>query len=153
MSQLGNSRMTHLNEHKIPDLQYIGIIHVDKISSISASNSVIVDLCTGSTGTLVSHLPEIVLCAERQNALCWQELEPALQQALRSRTSLGCPEARDVTTPDQKPVEGCCSKLRCSSRPAIAGAMQQKLCDSCMYFARQIRTQKLHATQLESASV
>ena len=129
MSQLGDSRMTHLNEHKVPDLQYIGIIHVDEISSISTSNSVIVDLCTGSTGTLVSHLPEIVLCAERQNALCWQELEPALQQALRARTSLGggeCPEARDVTTPDQKSVEGCCSKLRCSSRPAIAGAMQQQ---------------------------
>ncbi len=88
ISQLGDSGTTHLNEHKIPDLQYIGIIHVDQVSSISASNSVVVDLCTGSTRPLVSHLPKVVLCPERQNALCWQELKPALQQALQSRTSL-----------------------------------------------------------------
>ncbi len=81
MSQRGTSWTTHLNEHKVPDLQYVGIIHVDQVSSISAPNSVIVDLCTGPTGPLVSHLPEVVLGPERQNALCWQVLEPALQQA------------------------------------------------------------------------
>ena len=67
----------HLNEHQVPDLQHIGVVHVYQVSSIPPPNSVIVDLGAGSTWPLVSHLPEVVLCAKRQDALCWQVLQPA----------------------------------------------------------------------------
>ena len=76
---------SHLNEHKIPDLQDVGVIHVHQVSSIAAPNPVIVDLGAGSTGALVAHFPEVVLCAERQNALCWQELQPARKQYWQCR--------------------------------------------------------------------
>ena len=76
---------SHLNEDKIPDLQDVGVIHVDQVGSIAAPDPVIVDLSAGPTGALITHLPEVVLCAKRQNALCWQELQPARQQSGQCR--------------------------------------------------------------------
>lgn len=66
--------VTHLDEHKVPNFQDIRIIHVDQVSSISASYPVVMDLSARPTWALVSHLPEVILGAERQNALCWQVL-------------------------------------------------------------------------------
>ncbi len=49
-----------------------------------------------------------------------------MQQAFRSRTSLERSETTYVTTPDQKLLEGCCSKRHSSFRPDIAAAMLQQ---------------------------
>ena len=67
----------HLNEHQIPDLQNIGVIHVDQVGGISAPHSVVVDLSARPTWPLIAHLPEIVLGPKGQNPFCWQELQPA----------------------------------------------------------------------------
>ena len=71
---------SYLDENKIPDLQNVGVIQVDQVGGITAPNPVIVDLGAGPTGALIPHLPEVVLGAERQNALCWQKLQPARRQ-------------------------------------------------------------------------
>lgn len=44
-----------LNEHHVPDLQHVGVIHVDKLWHKAATDSVIVDLCAWPTGPL--HTP------------------------------------------------------------------------------------------------
>ena len=67
----------HLNEHQIPDLQNIRVIHVDQVGGISAPHSVVVDLSARPTWPLIAHLPEIVLGPKGQNSFCWQELQPA----------------------------------------------------------------------------
>lgn len=50
-----------LDKNQIPDFKHIGVIHVDQMGSISASNTIIVHLTAWSTWTGVPHLPEIVL--------------------------------------------------------------------------------------------
>ena len=67
----------HLNEHNVPYLQDIGVVHVDQMGSISAANAVVVDLTAGSAGADIAHLPEVVLAAEGQHPGRRQQLQPA----------------------------------------------------------------------------
>lgn len=57
-----------LDEHQVPDLQHIGIIHVHQVRGVSPSDAVIVDLAAGAAGAGVAHLPEVILHAARQDA-------------------------------------------------------------------------------------
>ena len=66
----------HLDENKIPDLQDVRVIHVHKAACVSPSDSVVMDFAAGATWSLVSHLPEIVFAAKRQNSFVGQKLTP-----------------------------------------------------------------------------
>lgn len=57
-----------LDEHQVPDLQNVRVIHVDKMRGVPTSNAVVVDLTAGATGASVSHLPKVILHAARQYA-------------------------------------------------------------------------------------
>lgn len=57
-----------LDEHQVPDLQDVGVIHVHQMSGVSPSDAVEVDLTAGPAGTSVSHLPEVIFHAARQDA-------------------------------------------------------------------------------------
>ena len=57
-----------LNEHQVPDLQYVGVVHVDQVRGIPAPDAVVVDLTAGAAGARVAHLPEVVLHAAGQDA-------------------------------------------------------------------------------------
>ena len=50
-----------MDEHKVPDLQHVGVVLVDKMGSIPTTNPVIVDLTAGPTRACVTHLPEVIL--------------------------------------------------------------------------------------------
>jgi len=57
-----------LHEDQVPDLHYIRAALVHQCRSISATaHVVIVDLCAGTTGTCVPHLPEVVLQWKRKH--------------------------------------------------------------------------------------
>lgn len=57
-----------LDEHQVPDLQDVGVIHVDQVRGVSVADAVVVDLAAGAAGSRVPHLPEVVLHAARQDA-------------------------------------------------------------------------------------
>lgn len=57
-----------LDEHQVPDLQDVGIVHVHQVRGIPSSNAVVVDLAAGTAGAGVSHLPEVILHAAWQDA-------------------------------------------------------------------------------------
>ncbi|TFA98277.1 hypothetical protein CCMA1212_009972 [Trichoderma ghanense] len=56
-----------LHENEVPDLDNHGIVHVDETGSIASSNLVVVYLTARTAGTLVTHLPEVVLHVSRQD--------------------------------------------------------------------------------------
>lgn len=57
-----------LHEDQVPDLHYIGAALVHQRCSISATtHMVVVDLCAGTAGTCVPHLPEVVLQWKRKH--------------------------------------------------------------------------------------
>lgn len=57
-----------LHEDQVPDLHYIRVALVHQGCSISATTHVvIVDLCAGTTGTCVPHLPEVVFQWKRKH--------------------------------------------------------------------------------------
>ena len=66
----------HLDEHNVPDLEDVGVVHVDERSRVPAADAVIVDLAARAAGALVTHLPEVVLAAERQHPRLRQQLQP-----------------------------------------------------------------------------
>mmetsp|Transcript_11487 Transcript_11487/g.29021 ORF Transcript_11487/g.29021 Transcript_11487/m.29021 type:complete len:365 (+) Transcript_11487:1812-2906(+) len=67
-----------LNEDNIPDLQNIGVIHVHQVRSVAAADAIVVDLCAGAAGALVSHLPKVVLAVKGKHTPGRQVLEPDL---------------------------------------------------------------------------
>ncbi len=71
-----------LDEHQVPDLQDVGIVHVDQVGGVSPSDAVVVDLTAGTAGTGVSHLPEVILHAAWQDASL---LHPERNTASRER--------------------------------------------------------------------
>jgi len=58
-----------LNEHQVPDLQDVGVVHVDQVGGVPAPDAVVVDLAAGATGARVAHLPEVVVHAAGQDTL------------------------------------------------------------------------------------
>lgn len=57
-----------LDEHQVPDLQDVGVVHVHQVRCVSPSDAVEVDLTARTTGTSVSHLPEVILHTAWQDA-------------------------------------------------------------------------------------
>lgn len=57
-----------LDENEVPDLQHIWIVHVHQVRGVPPTDAVIVDLTAGTTGTSVSHLPEVILHTARKDA-------------------------------------------------------------------------------------
>lgn len=57
-----------LDEHQVPDLQHVRVIHVHQVGGVSPADAVVVDLAAGATGAGVSHLPEVILHTARQDA-------------------------------------------------------------------------------------
>lgn len=57
-----------LDEDQVPDLQHVGVVHVDQVGGVAASDAVEVDLAAGPAGARVAHLPEIILHAAGQDA-------------------------------------------------------------------------------------
>ena len=57
-----------LDEHQVPDLQDVGVVHVHQVGGVPPSDAVVVDLAAGAAGAGVSHLPEVVLHAAGQDA-------------------------------------------------------------------------------------
>ena len=57
-----------LDEHQVPELQNVGIVHVHQVSGVPPSDAVVVDLAARTTGAGVSHLPEVILHAAWQDA-------------------------------------------------------------------------------------
>lgn len=56
-----------LDEDQVPDLQDVGIVHVHQVRGVSSSDTVVVNLTAGAAGAGVSHLPEVVLHAARED--------------------------------------------------------------------------------------
>lgn len=51
--------------------------HVDEGRGVAAAaNAVVVNLCAGTAGTLIAHLPKVVLAAKGQHTLSGQEAQP-----------------------------------------------------------------------------
>lgn len=71
----------HLDEDDVPDLQHVGIVHVDEVRRVTAADAVVVDLRAGTARAHIAHLPEVVLAPKRQHALRRQQLQP--EQALQ----------------------------------------------------------------------
>lgn len=63
-----NPLPVELDEHQVPDLQDVGVIHVHQVRGVSPSDAVIMDLAAGAAGASVSHLPEVILHAAWQDA-------------------------------------------------------------------------------------
>ena len=57
-----------LDEHQVPDLQDIRIVHVHQVRGVPPSNAVKVHLTAGTAGAGVSHLPEVILHTAWQDA-------------------------------------------------------------------------------------
>lgn len=57
-----------LHEDQVPDLHHVRTVGVDKRHGVSSCHVVVVDLGAGATGARVTHLPEVLLQAERQEA-------------------------------------------------------------------------------------
>lgn len=56
-----------LDEDQVPDLQHVGVVHVHQVRRVSPSDPVVMDLTAGTAGTSVTHLPEVILHAPRQD--------------------------------------------------------------------------------------
>mmetsp|Transcript_31648 Transcript_31648/g.89902 ORF Transcript_31648/g.89902 Transcript_31648/m.89902 type:complete len:412 (+) Transcript_31648:2519-3754(+) len=65
-----------LNEDDVPDLQHVGVVHVDQARGVAAADAVVVNLRARAAWALVTHLPEVVLAVKRQNAGLREVLEP-----------------------------------------------------------------------------
>mmetsp|Transcript_1474 Transcript_1474/g.4793 ORF Transcript_1474/g.4793 Transcript_1474/m.4793 type:complete len:801 (-) Transcript_1474:135-2537(-) len=65
-----------LDEHNVPNLKHVGVVHVDQLRHTTAPDAVIVYLTARPTRTLVAHLPEIILGVKRQHAFLRQVLAP-----------------------------------------------------------------------------
>lgn len=65
---LSRSPPVELDEDQVPDLQHVGVVHVDQVGGVPAPDAVEVDLAAGSAGARVPHLPEVVLHAAGQDA-------------------------------------------------------------------------------------
>ena len=63
------SSLVKFHEHHIPQLQHIGIVHVDQRSSKPAADAIVVDLGARAARTRLAHLPEIVLETKRKHAI------------------------------------------------------------------------------------
>lgn len=56
-----------LNEHKVPYFQHIRVIFVDKMSCLSTSDSIKVELRARTARSCFAHFPEVVLHAAWEN--------------------------------------------------------------------------------------
>mmetsp|Transcript_26999 Transcript_26999/g.46257 ORF Transcript_26999/g.46257 Transcript_26999/m.46257 type:complete len:567 (+) Transcript_26999:1285-2985(+) len=65
-----------LDEHVIPDLNHIGHVGVDQVSSVAVADAIVVDLGTRATGSGGAHLPEVLLAAACDDAVGRQEAKP-----------------------------------------------------------------------------
>mmetsp|Transcript_16638 Transcript_16638/g.30522 ORF Transcript_16638/g.30522 Transcript_16638/m.30522 type:complete len:613 (+) Transcript_16638:1354-3192(+) len=76
--QRGVSLAVELHKHQVPDLHYVGVVHVDQVSCVAATNTIIVNLGTRSARSGVSHLPKVVGCVKGEDAFLWEVLFPNL---------------------------------------------------------------------------
>ena len=65
-----------LDEHQVPDLQHIGVVHVHQLGHLAVPDPVVVDLRARAARSGVTHLPEVVLLVEGQHVAGGQEAEP-----------------------------------------------------------------------------
>mmetsp|Transcript_18016 Transcript_18016/g.57622 ORF Transcript_18016/g.57622 Transcript_18016/m.57622 type:complete len:812 (+) Transcript_18016:860-3295(+) len=74
-----------LDEHQVPDLEHVRVVHVDQVRRVAPADAVVVDLRARPARARVAHLPEVVLPVERQHPLRRQELQPQLARLLVRR--------------------------------------------------------------------
>ena len=67
-----------LDEDDVPDLEAVGIVHVDEICGVAAADAIVVDLGARSARSDVAHLPEVIGAVEGENFGCREVLEPDL---------------------------------------------------------------------------
>mmetsp|Transcript_65922 Transcript_65922/g.187259 ORF Transcript_65922/g.187259 Transcript_65922/m.187259 type:complete len:297 (+) Transcript_65922:2540-3430(+) len=65
-----------LHEDVVPDLEDVGVVHVDEVRRVAAADAVVVDLRARATGAGLAHLPEVVLHVEGQDPAIGQVLLP-----------------------------------------------------------------------------
>lgn len=80
-----------LDEHQVPDLQHVGVVHVYQVRGVPAPNAVVVDLAAGAAGARVPHFPEVVLHAAWQDASL---LHP--EERLESSNIISCNQEKKV---------------------------------------------------------
>mmetsp|Transcript_48588 Transcript_48588/g.72100 ORF Transcript_48588/g.72100 Transcript_48588/m.72100 type:complete len:556 (-) Transcript_48588:787-2454(-) len=56
-----------LDEHNVPNLQDIGVIHVDQFRDLAVTDTVVVKFGAGTARASGSHFPEVILLVERDN--------------------------------------------------------------------------------------
>lgn len=112
---------THLDENQVPDLQHIGVILIHEAGCISTTaNAVIVNFRAGTAGALVSHLPEVVLAAEREHPCFWQIAQPDQHHQGQSGARA------------QSCLSGVYAVLQCSSPTAMPTAICFRCCQVSM---------------------
>mmetsp|Transcript_82711 Transcript_82711/g.230655 ORF Transcript_82711/g.230655 Transcript_82711/m.230655 type:complete len:399 (+) Transcript_82711:2010-3206(+) len=65
-----------LHEDVVPDLQHVWIVHVDQVSGITATDTVVVNLSAWPAWAGIPHLPEVVLHVEGQDSAFGEVLLP-----------------------------------------------------------------------------
>ncbi|KAI3487195.1 hypothetical protein L1887_48905 [Cichorium endivia] len=58
-----------LHKDVVPDLDDVGVVHVDEVCGVAAADPVVVDLGAGAAGAGGAHLPEVVLCVAGEDVV------------------------------------------------------------------------------------
>ena len=64
-AQLAVLLAVELDEHVVPDLDEVRVVHVDQLGHLAATDAVVVDLRARPAGPDVAHLPKIISGVER----------------------------------------------------------------------------------------
>mmetsp|Transcript_27030 Transcript_27030/g.54413 ORF Transcript_27030/g.54413 Transcript_27030/m.54413 type:complete len:590 (+) Transcript_27030:977-2746(+) len=68
----------HLDEDHVPDLEHVGIVHVDEVGGVAPPDAVVVELSAGPARPGLAHLPEVVLHVPLEHAVGRKILQPEL---------------------------------------------------------------------------
>mmetsp|Transcript_57753 Transcript_57753/g.137441 ORF Transcript_57753/g.137441 Transcript_57753/m.137441 type:complete len:290 (+) Transcript_57753:2218-3087(+) len=75
----------HLDEHDVPDLEHVGVVHVHQVRRVAPADAVIVQLAARAARARVAHLPEVVLHVPLDHPVCREERQPQVARLLVGR--------------------------------------------------------------------
>jgi hypothetical protein len=70
--QLGRRLAVELDEDKIPDFEDVGVVHVDEMGGVAATDAVKMNLRARTAGARLTHFPEVVFHSEREDPVFGQ---------------------------------------------------------------------------------
>lgn len=64
-----------LNKHEIPHFKNSWVIHVNKIGSITSTNTIKMNFSAWSTWSSLAHLPKVVLHSKWEHSVSWEAVK------------------------------------------------------------------------------